>query len=413
MSRQPRWHEQVLADTAVEVFVGECGSRDHELCQGTGACLELLDELRRSRDVEQKAKRFDAKREALTRQGEEPTSEWSTTALIRTTLDHILTPPSENWIWRSIVITSALARLGERGLSPDAVLRTGLGRDLAQRILADSGMFLAAEQGGHLRRGEIPTFLHGWCDLLAAEDACNQGSELSRIGALSSRAVTTIEQWLSQAAVGHLLGWRINDYLVVERCADDMVLLGGKDATVWVCDRLARTFLHDWKGTSLQWELAYCRAPMGTAIRAGVDPSVLAERTCTEDMVVTELSERLSHPGHRDEVDHRVTVEDLIPSLALMLRQGNLAAARAQARRAYEVYPAEPALALAYAFCSIPIDRAEARRVLENIKPDRAETNALVAANLAACALFDGRPLDAIDCARQIDGVTHADTVWL
>lgn len=415
MSGQARWYDRDLAGRALRVFVSECETRHHELCGGNGSCLELLAELQRSRDVVQRSRRFDARRETLTRQGEVPTSEWSTTALIRTTLDLILTPPSENWIWRSIVITSALARLGERGLSPDAILRTGLGKDLTRRVLLASAAFLAAEQSSDLKREEIPSFLDGWCDLLAAEQAQNQEPAPPVLAALSlsPEAANTVEEWLSHAAVGHLLGWRINDYLVVDRCADDMVFLGGVDATIWVCDRLARTFLTEWKGTSLQWELAYCRAPVETAIRAGVDPAILAERTCTEDMVVTELSGRLSRPGHRDEVDHRVTAEDLIPSLALMLKQGNLAAALAQARRAYQAYPAEPALALAYAFCCIPEDRAEARRVLEHLRTDRAETRSLVAANLAVCALFDGCPGDAIDRAEQIVDVKHADTMWL
>lgn len=413
MNGQARWYEQALASTALHVFASECENRDHVPCGQTGSCLELLEDLRRSREIAQRAKGFDAKKEALVRQGQEPASDWSTAALIRMLLDFILTPPSENWIWRSIVITSALARLGERGLSPDAILRTGLGEDLARRVLLDAAAFLAAEKSGDLRREEIPTFLHGWCDLLAAEKAETQEPEPVLLAGLSPEASNTVEEWLSQAAVGHLLGWRINDYLVVDRCADDMVFVGGVDATVWVCDRLARTFLTQWKGTSLQWELAYCRSPVETAIRAGIDPAILAERTCTEDMVVMELSERLSRPGHRDQVGHQVTAEDLIPSLALMLKQGNFSAARVQARRAYQAYPSAPELALAYAFCCIPDDRAEARRVLEHLTPDSEATRALVAANLAVCALFDGRPRDAADCARQIDGVRHADTVWL
>lgn len=72
-----------------------------------------------------------------------------------------------------------------------------------------------------------------------------------------------VEDWADRAAVGHLLSWRLNDYQPVERSAEDMVFSGGKDATIWICDRLARTYLGEWKASSLHWELAYRHAHGG------------------------------------------------------------------------------------------------------------------------------------------------------
>jgi len=232
------------------------------------------------------------------------------------------------------------------------------------------------------------------------------------LSALSPSVCRVVEDWADRAAVGHLLSWRLNDYQPVERSAEDMVFSGGKDATIWICDRLARTYLGEWKASSLHWELAYRHAPTEVAIWAGVNPAILAERTVTEGMVTQELRKRLTRPGLRDDVAN-VAAEDLVPSVALLLQQGNPIAARQQAQNAYQAYPADPVLAMAYAFCLIPLDRREACRILAHLKPDRPEARALVTANLAVCDLFDGRLADAVTRASTIDVIGLVDTVWL
>ena len=80
------------------------------------------------------------------------------------------------------------------------------------------------------------------------------------LSALSPSVCRVVEDWADRAAVGHLLSWRLNDYQPVERSAEDMVFSGDKDATIWNCDRLARTYLGEWKASSLHWELTYRHA---------------------------------------------------------------------------------------------------------------------------------------------------------
>ncbi|MBK8463507.1 MAG: tetratricopeptide repeat protein [Nigerium sp.] len=389
---------------------------NHALCGGTEACLDQVEVQQRVVERAHRARGFDASKGALGRRGEQPTSWWSTSELLRTVLDGVVTPPHTNWLWRSITITTALARLGERGLSPDAVIRTGFGHDLIRRAIMDAAVFWLAEREGRYPPESTPRFLRGWVGLLDAQDsfACEDASfAWVAQAALASSPAETARNWLRSAAVGDLISWKVTGYLEVPRGPDEIVFPGGKDATRWVCDRLGRTFLTDWHAPSLQWELAYIRSPGDTAARAGVDPSILDERVSTEDMVISEMCRRLHTPGVRDVVDAELRAEDLIPSLGLLLKEGRLDDARSQARRAWESYPGNPDFQLAYAFCSIPSDRAEAARILGDLEASDDRVRATVTANLATCALFEGLPERAAELVAEMSSPYPAGDVWL
>lgn len=412
----PQNRQEALIITALELFAGQCCESGHAMCDHTGACLDALDAQAQKNAAAACAARFDASGSVLSKRTEEPSSTWSTSELLRTVLDRVLTPPNIDWLWRSITITSALARLGERGLSPDAVLRTGFGRDLRRRILRDATAFWLAERDGSLTRDDVPAFLRGWVDLLDAEPALDSNdltTTWTGQAVLPLSLADSARQWLRSAAVGHLVSWKISDFLAVRPGPDELVFPGGKDATRWVCDRLARTYLSEWSPASLQWELAYIRMPGKTCARAGVDPAILEERVCVEDMVVEELCHQVHTPEAHTEVDGDTMAEDLVPSLALMLRAGQLDAARTLARRAYEGCPSSPQFELAYAFCSIPTDRAESRRVLKLLDASAEPARTLIFANMAVCELFDGHTQSAQEWAAKISSPLVSDAVWL
>lgn len=416
MSSLIRRFDPVLVSTAFEVFAAHCGDRGHELCGGTGACIEQLALLADATSAELESCTFDASRAALEKRLEQPSASWTTTALLRTVFDLILTPPTNNWLWRSITITTALARLGERGLSPDAVVRTGVGPDLTRRILLDTAAFWVAERDSALNRTDMPRPLQGWAALIDGDPSL-ANRELSwewfghvvQTSAVAERA----QNWLVTAAVGHLLGWQVDEYLQVSRGPDEMVFPGGKHATRWVCDRLIRTYLSEWHAASLQWELAYILSPLEIATSAGVNPAILAERTCTEEMVIQELCQRVRSPGVRDSIQTELLAEDLIPSLGLLLQKGRCDVARAQARRAFEAYPNRVEFHMAYAFCTIPQNREEVRRLLEPLQVDDAALRVLVCANLATCALFDGDAAGALDLVAEVTEPVGGSPMWL
>lgn len=405
-----------LVRAAFELYSIQCADGEHELCGGSGACSEQLALHVDSCLDERRARAFDASRAALERRQEQPSPSWATSALLRTVLDLILTPPTSNWLWRSISITTALARLGERGLSPDAVMRTGFGEDLTRRILLDAASFWVVERDTGKSRANMPPLLRGWAALIDADQALASGEfalDWFRQVVQTSGVAGQARTWLRTAAVGNLVGWQVEGFLEVNRGPEEMVFPGGKDATRWVCDRLARTYLSDWHASSLHWELAYIRAPMEIAVGAGVDPDILSERICTEGMVTEELCHRVRAPGVRDSIGTELLAQDLIASLGLLLHEGRCDVARAQARRAFEAYPNKVEFRVAYAFCTIPENPAEARRLLEPLLVDESAPGGLVRANLATCALFDGDPARALNQAAEVLAPAGDQPVWL
>lgn len=149
----------------LERLADGCSSGGHLLCAHTLECRLALDEMVAAKNSREMAAKFDAGRERLSLQFEQPSETWSTSALLRTARDLLLTPPTSDPWWRSISITTSLARLGERGLSADAVVRTGLARDLVKLIVRDAAMFWAASVAEDIERVEVP-------DVLAPRPPC-------------------------------------------------------------------------------------------------------------------------------------------------------------------------------------------------------------------------------------------------
>lgn len=407
-----------LRARAFALLAEECESTNHSLCGG-GACSDLMSHERLRAERDTRARLFDAGHERLKTADEQPSHEWSTAALVRTATDLLVTPPTRDPLWRSIAITTALARLGERGLPADPLVRSAIGPTLTRKILGDAAFYWTASREKHVARRRTPGILRPWLQLLDEEQAL-VGSEPASPGhafavASAGRTGQVATRWLQTAAIGHIVGWRIDGYLEVDRSPEDVVLQGGKDATRWVLDRFTKTYPEEWHKGSLSWELVFNRNPADTAAFVGVPLRLLEERVVTERMLVDAFDKQLKRDieGH-DELDGGLDADTVIAALGSMLEQGVFEGARAMARSLHEAHPRDAHLAMAYAFCTIPIDRRAARSALKRIDAEAGgATSVLREVNLAICSLLDGDRAAAEAIVRSVNVPPTSDFVWL
>ncbi len=408
-----------LISSALELFAEHCAHQDHALCGGSRECEQLQADRLRALERARVARQFDAGHERWALASQQPAHDWTTTALLRTASDLLLTPPERNRLWRSTAITTALARLGERGLPADVMVRTGMGPGLIRKILSDVAFFWSAARGGHVAPRRTPVILRPWCALLDAEPALatvsspSPGHVLSV--ALAGGPGSAATRWIRSAAVGHIVGWRIDDYLEVDRVPEDLVLSGGRDSTRWVFDRFTSTFPDDWRTSSLNWELVYNQDPAAVASFVGVPVGLLDERIVTDDALRKALSHKLTSALEAgDELEGGLNADAVIAALGSMLEQGLVEGARAMARRLHEEHPRDTHLAMAYAFCSIPISRREACSIMDRLSVPEGSIQAVVReVNRATCAIFDG---DLSAARRLVDAVGAPATnehLWL
>lgn len=225
--------------------------------------------------------------------------------------------------------------------------------------------------------------------------ACIRGGETGRAA----------QRWLDNAAIAHLLDWRIKEYLSVHLDPDDRELPGGAEATQWVFDRFWHVYPEDWEPTSVLWELAYYLAqPSEVAECAGVSRQVLDERVLSTQSLTKAASRRVWQGGTPDRVDGQ-TRSEMLETVIGHLEAGATEHAVVLARRWADVRPADEHAQLVLAFCLIPHEILEARQRLvwlgeqlvmkpENPDGERRLLSVLVRVNLVACALVAGEAAD-------------------
>ena len=106
------------------------------------------------------------------------------------------------------------------------------------------------------------------------------------VNSLSGKASAVGRTWIEEASISDIAAWRVDGYLVSPPALEDMAMPGGRAASRWVHDRLTRTYLSEWAPESWAWEAAYLEHPARVAQRAGVAPSILAERTSTPGQIM-------------------------------------------------------------------------------------------------------------------------------
>ncbi len=189
------------------------------------------------------------------------------------------------------------------------------------------------------------------------------------LSAVSAGAVAAkVDDWIDRAATAHLLGGRFTGFQVTDVVSDERVLPAGEGATVWVYDRLTKTYLDSWSRASLEWELAYAHKPVRVRQSLGDVGYVLHEREVPLRDVLDEISRRLLGDGAAGDPVDGMTAGEVIESVLQLIRIGSLSDARDLAPRASRRAPGNTMLVVAHGFCLMPIDAQEATRVLRRLR---------------------------------------------
>lgn len=374
---------------AVIAYEEACHASTHALCEGAMTCQEGLRALGEIWHSQQLSMAFDANRDAVARRGEMPGHDWPTPTLMRVVHDAILAQPTIRGHHRATVITMGLARLAERGVPADCIVRSCAGPALLRRIIVTVSGVWAATKNGAIDHREVPE-LEDWFRLL---EGCPGISSLENpdVVLVSTRALSgsvrqAAEDWLATASITHIIGWRIEGCLHVTPEDDDLTLPCGSSGTRWVYDRFTKTYLSDWNPESLDWEAAFISHPSEVAAAVGIRQTMLNERRVAEEALAKARLNVLLGTSSSVMVDG-MTVSEVFETVLSLLESGNLTAARDFARRAFQARPGVEALRLAYGFCLVPVQPNEAESILQPLPEDGSYCTVL-RLNRAAIALM-------------------------
>ncbi|WP_216395577.1 hypothetical protein [Arcanobacterium phocae] len=110
--------------------IKHCESTNHSLCCENAPCSDI------SRCViGGSGREFDARAEELSYEHMLPDHLWSTTALLKFVVSSLKESPHNGGLYRGVAITLALARLGERGIKPDWLVRVCIAPQLLRSML--------------------------------------------------------------------------------------------------------------------------------------------------------------------------------------------------------------------------------------------------------------------------------------
>ncbi|MGY5882499.1 hypothetical protein [Modestobacter lacusdianchii] len=398
--------------SSVERFAEICSGAGHVYCNPEVPCVEAADLLRQQVAMDSAARAFDVGTQARSVQGE-PTASWPTSALVRVVQEGLEEHPwGEGAFRRSVVITSALARLGERGLPADAVVRLCLAGRLRRRMTLHVVAAHRAVRGGRVRFDELPHQLQGWVGELGDPGRDHTGAGELEMWALTGPFATTFNRWLDEAAMAHLIDWRFNAQRV-DIANEDRVLSGGSDATRWVFDRFSLTRLDDWRPASLNWEFAYVHRPVEVSRRAGVDQRWLAERRVSEEMVGEAIARRVYLPSVNGPIFADMSRAELIENFVSLVKVAALDTAIALAHKAMEAVPHVPQVGLAYAFLLIVSDPSKAESRLVRLLGNDELPVAVVHANIAMAKLRRGDERGARTALEQLPVSSDSHLAWL
>lgn len=398
---------------ALTRFAAECAARNHAWCTGDDDCAAALAEHRAAVATDAAAASFDVTKELLAYGGAWPDLTWSTTALLKLVKTEAVEPPYRDPRRRILRVTTALARLGERGLPPDAVIRTCLGPTLIRQIIIHVASVWVLAREGRLPREKLG-MLEGWLAALDGEPALGGVDEPTLpdvvATAINGETARVARRWLRSASMAHILGWRLDGYVETDVHEADLTLSAGAGATSWVVDRFTETYLDQWSRESLDWELVYLHDPGTTADRVGLPLALLQERPLTQRQVVDALSRRLSGAVGNDPVAQGLLTEEIVHAIVGLVRDDQLGAAHELAARAARNAPDSPHLCNVLAFCLIPTDRPRAHRALDRLDGTRdPRARGAAAMNRATLFLADG---DADRAEQAMAAVPEDGQIW-
>ena len=380
----------------------DCACDAHRALLSVGASLDAAQE------VDVSARRYDLRQLDEDWVGGLPDASWSTAALVLRVRSGILTPPWVDPLRRSISVTQSLGLLGERGLHADAYVRSYLVRPLTRRIVGEATHAYLHRQDVKGGRDDYPPQVTDWFDDIEALRGSTARAPEVLAAVFASPMMDRAAQWISSAAMAHIVDWRSVDYLSVQSDARDLVLPGGTDATNWVFDRFSLTSMAEWRRGSVEWELAFAQEPQRVSDFVGVPRAVLDERPTSLELALTAQLQGLVSIGGREEVAKGVYVTEMIEQILAALRLGDFDRALREARKAHSMAPHEFVTTNALAFCLVAIQPGEVVDLLNGVSPRGAEESGLIAANQASALVRLGRRREAEQLLTMVTGDTTA-----
>jgi hypothetical protein len=321
-------------------------------------------------------------------------------------------------------LTSAADELRRRGFDVDALLRLGLGAQLATSLALAVVMpdLLAAQrsrrgaQGApdETPRAEPPA---GWPKLLDAllevegpqgiEPPPPDADELA-IARYRMRVAMTgqfrhrIRIWAGTASVDDLINWlppAIDDFLAYD-LGRESALRAESRRQGWVVDRFTQTYLNTWDIDSLKLEWQYQRS----AEEPRCPPREMAGRSVDSNDLARALAEATTRPVSD-------TLRVLLPAAVRLLHEGHRGAAAAMFDAARHEQWDNAEFHNNFGFCLLPDDPAGALEALE-LASKMGYRGTVNVCNRVLALFHVGRHAAALEVAeRAVDGWKDLDTV--
>lgn len=301
---------------------------------------------------------------------------------------------------RHVAVTSATARLSERGFDIETVVRHGFGRSFVGTVISAAcraATEIAADGADSIP--PAPRRLGGW--LLDVAPAplgdVDRYSLFPRVAAdpefrdFTGRVAAFVASGASRAA--EILCWRLpsdDDWLSLKP-----VTLRLDDDAVWLRDRFLSTYLDEWATQSLHREYKY---QLGR-LSGPVPPSEMGRRVVSAESLESCIARRHALEDGPGTGDFAPLQEEALG----LLREGNIDAAASLFQGALFSSPESPRLRNNLAFCLIPTQPEQAVAILEPLHRQGFERE-LTAANLATAAVVLGDHESARRWAKEVGG---------
>jgi len=225
------------------------------------------------------------------------------------------------------------------------------------------------------------------------------------------------QRWVRESPIAHLVAWRhSNEKSPAED--EDLTLLNGRGATVWVCERFTKTYLDQWASESLMWELTFLTDPMAVRSLAQFDSALLDERKLSFYDVAAEISRRTTSQIEKYQRGPMAELERAQQAVIDALDSGDMARAVRQAHANIDRFPNEPEIRRNFGFCIIGSDPERALETLMIYRPAEVEVllSTLNHFNVIAASYRCNRQAPFESMQILIDGVPEGlpnESVWL
>jgi tetratricopeptide (TPR) repeat protein len=274
-------------------------------------------------------------------------------------------------------LTSAMDELRRRGFDVDALLRLGLGAQLAAAlslaiVIPD---LLAAQPPGTGEQGDADEMSQlgapaGWLKLLDAFMELGRPEDIEPpsgtndlavaqhrvIAAITGQFAERLRIWAGTASLDDLINWRppaIDDFLAYDLGREFELRVESRRQR-WLIDRFTETYLSTWDTDSLKLEWRYQQA----AEEPPCPPRQMTGRSVDSNDLARALAKATMSPVSD-------TLSVLVPTAARLLHEGHRGAAAAMFDAARREQEDNADLHNNFGFCLLPDDPAGALKALE------------------------------------------------